>query len=116
MSGRRWAVYGAAGLAAVETVVVIVVLFSRDSRSADLFAWLVAVKLPFCVGLARRQAGAWFAVLLWEGTGVFAAVLAPDLPGLLRLLELGLAAAVLALLVAALPEMPRMEKMELPER
>jgi hypothetical protein len=106
----------AAGLAALEAVALIAVLLLRDKRSAVFYAALVAVKLPFCIGLLRRSAGSWLALLLWEGTGAFAAVLAPKVPGLLRLLELAMAAGVLTLLFVALPAMPRMERMELPEQ
>ncbi|MDQ1444321.1 MAG: hypothetical protein QOI20_785 [Acidimicrobiaceae bacterium] len=116
LHARGWTVPAAAGLAALETTAVIAVLVSRHSRSAPLSIACVAVRYPFCLGVLRRRAGAWLALVLWEGTGVFAAVVAPRVPLLLRVLELGLAAGVLALLGAALPLFPRMERLELPDR
>lgn len=111
--GRRaWAVGAAAAVATVEALVLIGVLFTRESRAAPLYAVLLAVKLPFCAALMDRSAGAWLALLLYEGTGVFAAVLAPDVPLVLRLVELALASGAVALLIAALPAMPRMDRME----
>jgi len=111
-SRRLWAVNAAAGLAAAETVVLVVVLLARDSRVAPLFALFVAVKLPFCVALLERSAGAWFALLLWDATALYAAVLAPRLPLVLRLLEMAMAVGVIGLLIAALPAMPRMDRMD----
>jgi hypothetical protein len=111
---RAWTIPAAAGLAAIEAVAIATVLVFRGTRSAPYYiAVLALVKLPFCVLLIRRRAGAWLALLLWESTGVFAALVAPRVPGLLRLVELALAGAVVALLVMCLPLFPRME---LPQR
>ena len=109
MTQRAWMVPTAAALATIETAVLIAVLLSRDSKAAPLYAMFLLVKLPFCALLLRRSAGAWLALMLYEGTGVFAALAAPRVPGLLRATELSLAAAAVVLLVAALPLFPRME-------
>jgi hypothetical protein len=116
VSGREWTLPAAGGLAALEAAALIAVLLTRDSKSAPLYAILLVVKFPFCALLLRRSPAAWFALILWEGTGVFAAAVAPRVPVYLRLLELGMAVGVLTLLVAALPLFPRMDHMELPER
>lgn len=113
---REWTLPAAAGLAAVEAAALMAVLLTRDSQSADLYAILLVAKFPFCALLLKRSPAAWFALVLWEGTGAFAAAVAPRVPVYLRALELGLAVAVLALLVAALPLFPRLDHMELPER
>ena len=113
MNGREWTIPAAAGLAVVEAVFLCGVLAVRGSRSAPFFIACVAVKIPFCAFLMRRRAGAWLAVLLWEATGVFAALLAPRLPIALRLAELALAGGVAAFLFACLPLFPRLE---LPEQ
>jgi hypothetical protein len=110
---RAWTIPAAAGLAALEATAIITVLIARGNRSAGFFVACSAVKYPFCVLLLRRRPGAWFALLLWELTGVFAAVVAPSIPVVLRLLELAMAGGVLALLAAGLSLFPRME---LPER
>ena len=110
---RDWMIPAAAGIAALETVALAAVLLGRDTRTAPFYIFCIALKLPFCALLLRRGAGAWLAVLLWEVTGVFAAVVAPGVPLLLRALELVLAGSVAVLLVAVLPLFPRME---LPQR
>ncbi|HEV7887711.1 MAG TPA: hypothetical protein VGO92_09140 [Acidimicrobiales bacterium] len=107
--GREWVIPAGAGLAALETVALSTVLAFRGTRSAPFFIGCLAVKLPFCVLLMRRRAGAWFALLLWELTGLFAAVAAPGIPVVLRLLEFVLAGAVVALLAVSLPLFPRTE-------
>lgn len=111
--GREWAVSAAAGLAALEVLVLGAVLWARAGTAAPLLIAFLAVKLPFCLGLRGLRPGAWLALLLWELAGVVAAAAAPDVPVILRLVELALAAGVLALLAASLPLFPRME---LPER
>jgi len=116
MTSRGWTIPAAAGLAALEAAALIAVLLTRDRRSAPLWAILLLVKFPFCALLLRRSAGAWLGLVLWEGTGVFAALFAPDVPVWLRALQAGMAAAVLALLAAALPLFPRMDRLEIPDR
>jgi hypothetical protein len=108
-ASRLATVPAAAGLAALETTAVIVVLALRGSRSAPFFIGCMALKYVFCALLLRRNAGAWLALLLYEATAMFAALAAPGIPVALRLVELTLAGAVLALLVASLPHFPRTE-------
>ena len=115
-TGRGWTIPAAAIVAAGETAVLISVLLARDAKSSGFYAILLAVKLPFCALLLRRSAAAWFALLLYEGTGVFAALTAPGVPVLLRAAELALAVAVIVLLVAALPLFPRLDRLEIPDR
>lgn len=113
---RAWTIPAAAGLAALEAAALIAVLLTRDRQSAPLWAIFMTVKFPFCALLLRRSAGAWLGLILWEGTGVFAALFAPDVPLWLRGLQLGMAVTVLALLAAALPLFPRMDRLEIPDR
>jgi hypothetical protein len=106
---RAWTIPAAAAIAVLEAVALAVVLAFRGTRTAPFFIVCLAVKIPFCLLLVRRWAGAWLAILLWELTGVFAAVVAPRIPLALRALELALAGGVVGLLVACLPLFPRME-------
>lgn len=110
---RQWMIPAAAGLAAIETIALAAVLLMRDTRTAPFYIFCIALKLPFCAMLVRRGAGAWLAVLLWEATGLFAAVVAPGIPLALRTLVLVLAGTVTAMLFLVLPLFPRME---LPQR
>jgi hypothetical protein len=109
---RGWTLPAAAGLAAVETTVVIAVILYRGHRSFGFYILLLAVKYPICWLLVRRQAWAALTLLLWEPTIAAAAVFAPRIPLALRFVEVSFAAAVLALLVASLhlfpsPELPQ---------
>lgn len=112
-AARGWTVPAAAGVAALEATALAAVLLMRGTKSAPFYIACLAVKIPFCIALARRWAGAWLALVLYELTGVFAALVAPRVPIMLRLLEVALAGTVLALLALALPLFPRME---LPEQ
>ena len=98
---RAWTLPAAAGLAAVEATVAIAVLLYGGRLAAGLFAAFLSVKYLVCWMLLRRQAWAFFALLLWEFTVTFAAVWAPRMPLALRFVELGLAVAVVALLLAS---------------
>lgn len=106
---RAWTMPAAAGLAALEATALVAVLIARGSRSAPILVACTAVKYPFCALLARRRPGAWFALVLWELTGVYAAVAAPRVPVVLRALELALAGGVLTLLAMAVSSFPRVE-------
>jgi hypothetical protein len=73
------------------------------------------VKVPFCALLMRRSPGAWLALVLWEFTGLFAGVVAPRVPVVLRVVEGSVAGSVLGLLVVSLPLFPR-ARLEFPDR
>jgi hypothetical protein len=103
------ALAAAVGLAVFEVLGVVTVLGLRGVRSGPAWGVCVALKLPFCWALSRRHPGAWLAVALWELTGVFAALVAPRLPLVLRAAELAVAGSVVALLVASLPLFPHAE-------
>lgn len=106
MSDRAWALPAAAALAALEATALIAVLAFGGGRAAPLLIPLLALKYPFCLGVLRRRAGAWFGLLLWETGGMLAAVTAPGTVVALRLLELFTAFAVVALLLLAVPLFP----------
>jgi hypothetical protein len=114
-AGRGWTIPAAAGVAILEAVALATVLAVRGTPSATFFIVSLALKIPFCVLLLRRWAGAWLAVLLWELSGAFGAVVAPRIPVWLRLMEVALAGSVVALLIASLALFPRMERLELPK-
>ncbi|HZQ27518.1 MAG TPA: hypothetical protein VFA94_07450 [Acidimicrobiales bacterium] len=107
MSHRALA--AAVWLSAGEALGIMAVLALRGSRTAPFFAACLAVKLPFCWALSRRHPGAWLAILLWELTGVLAALVAPGLPIVLRGAELAVAGTVIALLASSLPSFPHVE-------
>lgn len=105
---RDWALPAAAGMAALETTVLIGVLALSGAPLAPFVIAALLVKYPFCYLLLKRSAGAYLGLLLWEGAGIMAALGAPA-PVALRLLELGLAGATLALLLAAVRAFPAVE-------
>lgn len=98
MSDRGWALRWAAVLGAVEAAALITVVVWNGGRAAGLVVTMLAMKFPFCIGVARRWAAAWFGLLLWELAGMLAAVTAPGTPLVLRLAELTVAAVVVGLL------------------
>jgi len=109
---RDWTLPVAAALGALEATVAIAAILFRGHRSAGALVVFLAVKYPLCWWLLRRRAAAWFAMLLWEGTVVFAVVFAPRIAIGFRLVEGGLAAAVIGLLAMSArlfpsPELPR---------
>lgn len=75
----------AVGVAAVEAVVLLAVVAARGGRGWGLTTIFLLVKLVCCRGALRLSAGAFLALLLYEGTTVV----------------LGLAAGGLALVLAA---------------
>jgi hypothetical protein len=108
-SDREWTVPVAAGLAALETTVLITVLAFGSYPAAPALIVFLALKYVFCLGLLRRRPGAWMALLLWEATGVFAALAKPGLPLVQRLLEVAVAGACLVLLGGAASTFPSRE-------
>jgi hypothetical protein len=111
-SGREWTLAAAAGLAALETTVLITVLAFGSYRFAPLLIVVLAVKYVFCFGLLRRRPGAWVLLLLWEATDFLVALTKPGLPLLERSFQAVLAATCLVLLGAAsslfpTPRLPR---------
>jgi len=105
---REWTLPAAAALAALEAVLLIAVIVFVGHR-LPVYAVFVAGKLPFCAWLLRRRAGAFFAVLLWEVSGVGVALLAPGVALPLRVLEIVVASTVLVLLWASAPLFPSPE-------
>jgi len=104
--GREWTLAAAAGLAALETTILITVLAFGSYRFAPLLVIFLAAKYVFCWGLLRRRPGAWMMLLLWEGTGLVAALTKPRLPLVERSFESLIALACLVLLVAAASVFP----------
>jgi hypothetical protein len=91
----------AAGLAALETTVLITIISFGSYRLGPFLIVFLAVKYLFCWGLVRRRPGALLLLLLWEATGVVASLAKPGLPAAQRLLEVSLAVACLVLLARA---------------
>lgn len=104
---RAWTLPAAAGLAAVESTVAIAVLLFDGRPVAGIYIAVLAAKYPVCWMLLRRQAWAYLALLLWEFTVAFAALVAPNVPLALRLVELAFAATVVGLLFASTHLFPR---------
>ena len=100
-SGREWTLAAGAGLAALETTVLITVLAFGSYKFAPLLVVILAVKYIFCFGLLRRRPGAWMMLLLWEGTGLVVAVAKPGIPIFERSFEVAVALTCLVLLGAA---------------
>jgi hypothetical protein len=105
-SGREWTLPAAAGLAALETTVLITIIAFGSYRAAPALVVFLALKYVFCWALLRRRPGAWMALLLWEGTALVAALAKPGLPALQRLLEVAVAGTCLVLLGAAASTFP----------
>jgi hypothetical protein len=105
-SNRAWTLAAAAGVAAAESTVLIAVIAFGSVRSGPVLIAALALKYPFCYALTRRRPGAWMALLLWEGTGLVAALAKPGLPVYQRLTELGLAGGCLVLLGMAASTFP----------
>ena len=106
---RGWTLPAAAALAAVEVTVTISVLLYGSRLGRPLFLVVLALKYPICWMLIRRQPWAFFALLLWEFTVVFAALFAPRIPLGLRAVELAMAATVIGLVFASTHLFPRVE-------
>jgi hypothetical protein len=94
-------------LAALEAVLLLVLIAVTGTRVPA--AVFVVAKFPFCAWLLRRRAGAFFALLLWEISGVGIALFAPRIAFELRLLELVIAVTVIGLLWASARFFPSAE-------
>jgi hypothetical protein len=105
---REWTLPAAAALAALEAVVLIAVIVFVGHR-LPVYALFLAAKFPFCVWLLRKRAGAFFALLLFEISGLGVALLAPSVALALRALEIVIASTVLGLLWASAPLFPSPE-------
>jgi len=105
-AGREWALAAAAGVAAIESTILIAVIAFGSVRSAPVLIAALAIKYPFCYALTRHRPGAWMALLLWEATGLVAALAKPGLPLYQRVTELGLAGGCLVLLAMAASTFP----------
>jgi len=105
---REWTLPAAAGLAALEAALLIAVIVFIGHR-LPVYGLFLAVKFPFCVWLLRRRAGAFFALLLFEVSGLGVALLAPGVAVALRALEIVIASTVLGLLWASAPLFPSPE-------
>jgi hypothetical protein len=103
---RAWALAAAAGVAAAESTILIAVIAFGSVRSGPVLVAALALKYPFCYALTRRRPGAWMALLLWEVTGIVAALAKPGIPLYQRVTELGLAGGCLVLLVLAASTFP----------
>jgi hypothetical protein len=103
---RTWTLPAAAWLATAEAAVLIASLAVGGKPGASLLIAFVAVKLPFCWFVTQRRPGAYLALIVWEVAGAIAAIGAGSTPLVLRLLEVLVAAAVVALLIASTPMFP----------
>jgi hypothetical protein len=104
---RAWTLPAAAGLAALEVTVTIAVLLYGGHLGRALFIAVLALKYPICWMLLRRQAWAFLALLLWEFSVLFAAAFGPRITLALRVVEVGFAASVIALLFSSAHLFPR---------
>jgi hypothetical protein len=102
---REWILKAAGGLAATETLMLIVVLGFSGAPLAPYVIGALLLKLPFCWLVTQRRPGALMGLVVWELAGLLAA-LRPGPSIVLRLAEAGLAALVLALLFASVPLFP----------
>ena len=112
MMGRDWILKAAGGLAAAETLMLIVVLGFSGAPLAPYVIGALLVKLPFCWFVTQRRPGALMGLVVWEIAGMLAA-LRPGPSIALRLAEAGIAAVVFGLLLASVPLFP---SVRLPEK
>lgn len=102
---RERALTAAAGLAALEATVLLVVLVFRGGRGAFVAALFLVAKYGFCVGVLRRGAGSFLALLLYEAAALLIAVTG-DVVLALRVVVALLALATVALLARSAPLFP----------
>ena len=102
---RAWVLEAAAWLAGAETAGLIIVLSLGGAPLAPFVIGALLLKLPFCWLARQRRPGALMGLFLWELAGVLAALRA-DAHAALRLIELVVAATVIALLLASIPLFP----------
>ena len=111
-SSREWVLKAAGGLAAAETLMLIVVLANGGAPLAPYVIGALLIKLPFCYLVTQRRPGALMGLVVWELAGLLASLRSgPSLT--LRLTEAGVALVVLALLFASVPLFP---SVRLPEK
>jgi hypothetical protein len=103
---RPWTLPAAAWLAGGEAAVLIAALALSGAPGAGLWIVFLAVKFPFCWLLVRLRPGAYLALMVWELAGAVAAIGARGEAMAWRLLEVGVATAVMALLIASTPLFP----------
>ena len=104
--GREWTLPAVAGLAALETTVLISTIAFGSYRAGPALIAFLALKYVFCLGLLRRRPGAWMALLLFEVTTALAALTKPGLPIYQRALEEMVSVACIVLLAAAATVFP----------
>ena len=92
------ALRAAAGLAAVEAVVLGAVVVARGHPSTTAVVVVLAAKLLFCRGVLRRRPGSFLALVLYEGVTVLFAVAATGVAVAGRVLAGAGALTVLGLL------------------
>lgn len=109
MQPRPWTLPAAAWLAAAEAVVIVAALAIAGVTGAPLYIAFLAVKFPFCWYAAQRSPAAYLGLYVWEVAGAIAAFGAGGRPIGLRLLEVGVAAAIVALLVVSTPLFPAVQ-------
>lgn len=103
---REWTLPAVAGLAALETTVLISIIAFGSYRAGPVLIGFLALKYLFCWGLLRRLPGAWMALLLFEVTTAFVALTKPGLPIYERALEETVSVGCIVLLAAAAPLFP----------
>ena len=91
----------AAGVAALETTVLVVVVVLQGRPSAGFYAAVLAGRYPLCLLLSRRSAGAFLGLLLYEVAGLMGALVAPDVRPEVRLAAALMSVTVLVLLGAS---------------
>ncbi len=99
--GREWTLPAVAGLAALETTVLISVIAFGSYRAGPALIGFLALRYLFCWGLLRRLPGAWMALLLFEVTTAVVALTKPGLPIYERALEEAVSVGCIVLLAAA---------------
>jgi hypothetical protein len=107
--GREWTLPAVAGLAALETTVLISVIAFGSYRAGPTLIGFLALKYLFCLGLLHRRPGAWMALLLFEATTAVAALAKPGLPIYERALEELISVTCIVLLAASATVFPRPE-------
>jgi hypothetical protein len=100
-SSRAWTLPAVAGLAALETTVLISIIAFGSYRAGPTLIGFLALKYLFCLGLLHRRPGAWMALMLFEATAAVAALTKPGLPVYERTLEELISVTCIVLLAAA---------------
>jgi hypothetical protein len=106
---RPWTLPAAAWLAAAEAATIIAALAIAGVIGAPLYIAFLLVKFPFCWFAAQRSPAAYLVLYVWEVAGAIAAFGAGGRPVGLRLLEVGVAGIVVALLVVSTPLFPAVQ-------